>query len=103
MWLIMINIPSLPQLPPSSRVLKSLWPRLQRYAILSDQDPLWSPCEAGAAGDDAKAKQCMEGWNVRIPKFQAQVAEVRKILWETFPNEKDGKPYSGSYWNEADY
>ena len=25
-WLIMINIPSLPQLPPSSRVLKSLWP-----------------------------------------------------------------------------
>ena len=29
-WLVMVNIPSLPTVPPSSRVLKSLWPRLQQ-------------------------------------------------------------------------
>lgn len=103
MWLIMLNIPSLPQLPASSRLLKSLWPRLQQYAVLSHADPLWSPCEAGAAGDEAKASECMDGWSARLPAFIAQVSEIRKILWETFPNQKDGKPYSGSYWNEADY
>ena len=50
-----------------------------------------------------KATACMDGWNARIPTYVAQVAAIRKQLWETFPNEKDGKPYSGSYWNEADY
>ena len=35
---------------------------------------------------------------------QALVGEIRDQLWETFPNElPDGTPYSGSYWNEADY
>jgi hypothetical protein len=29
-WLVMVNIPSLPTVPPSSRLLKSLWPRLQQ-------------------------------------------------------------------------
>ena len=71
--------------------------------MLSQRDPLWSPCEAGAAGDEAKAKLCMDGWRARLPALTAQVANIRKILWQTFPNEKDGKPYSGSYWNEADY
>ena len=45
----------------------------------------------------------MDGWRDRVPAFTAQVSQIRKILWETFPNEKDGEPYSGSYWNEADY
>jgi hypothetical protein len=71
--------------------------------VLSENDPLWSPCEAGAAGAEAQAERCMDGWSARLPRLRAQVAEVRKILWETFPNEKDGQPYSGSYWNEADY
>ena len=102
-WLIMLNIPSLPQLPPSSRLLKSLWPRLKEYAVLSEYDPLWVPCEAGAAGNEAKAKQCMDGWSARVPRLRAQVAEVRKIMWQVFPNLKDGESYSGSYWNEADY
>lgn len=85
--------------------LKSLWPRLQQYAILSEKDPLWVPCEAGAGGDEAEAKQCMDGWSQRIPRLRAQVAEVRKIMWGIFPNEKEGKAYSGAYmyWNEADY
>ena len=104
-WLIMLNIPSLPQLPPSSRLLKSLWPRLQQYAVLSDKDPLWAPCEAAASatGSEEQAKACLDGWHARVPKLKAQVAEIRQILWEIFPNEKDGRLYSGSYWNEADY
>ena len=102
-WLIMLNIPSLPQLPPSSRLLKSLWPKLQKYAILSEEDPLWLTCAAGAGagaapGNETKAHQCMNGWAARLPRLQQQVAEMRKILWEIFPNERDGKHYSGSYW-----
>ena len=94
-WLIMLNIPSLPQLPPSSRVLKSLWPRLQKFSVCSDADPLWAPCEAGAAGNESQARRCMGGWQARVPGLRAQVEQVRKALWETFPNETpDGKAYA---------
>jgi hypothetical protein len=103
-WLIMLNVPSLPQLPPSSRLLKSLWPRLQTYSVRSPRDPLWAACEAGAAGDEVMAKACMDGWLYdRVPRLRAMVAEVRKAMWEYLPNEKDGEAFSGSYWNEADY
>eukprot|EP01051_Picozoa_sp_SAG22_P038725 SAG22_NODE_20010_length_269_cov_0.911765_1_plen_89_part_11 len=45
----------------------------------------------------------MGGWAARVPRFRSQVEQVRRLLWQYFPNEKDGLPYSGSYWNEADY
>ena len=45
----------------------------------------------------------MGDWNARVPRFRRQVEDIRQILWETFPNEQDGQPFSGSYWNEADY
>jgi FAD/FMN-containing dehydrogenase len=102
-WLIMINIPWLPQLEPTSRLMKSLWPRLRQYAVLSDRDPLWSRCEMGAGGDEVQARACMAGWRARVPQLRAQVAAIRDILWKIFPNELDGEPFSGSYWNEADY
>ena len=97
------EIPTLPQLPPSATLLKALWPRLQQYAITSKSDSLYGTCAAGAAGDEAKALACMDGWSARIPDYAAQVAAIRKQLWETFPNTKNGRPYSGSYWNEADF
>ena len=97
-WLIMLNIPSLPQLPPSSRVLESLWPKLQKYAVRSERDPLWPTCARGAAGDEDQAVQCMDGWSARLPRLRAQVDKMREILWEVLPNQRDGKAYSGSYW-----
>ena len=97
------EIPTLPQLPPSATLLKALWPRLQQYAITSKSDSLYGTCAAGAAGDEAKALACMDGWSARIPDYAAQVAAIRKQLWDTFPNTKNGRPYSGSYWNEADF
>ena len=97
------NIPSLPQLPPSSRLLKALWPRLQIYAVQSPADPLWAPCQAGADGDEVQAKACFRGWDdARIPALHSVVDELRDTAWETFPNKgSDGLAYSGSYWNEA--
>jgi len=115
MWLIMFNIPSLPSLGTwSSATLKGLWPRLQKYAIRSPEDELWDVCKAGAAGDEAKAIACYDGWMARVPTFTAQVESIRQELWKAYPNEKpvtatlpSGKGgsdvYSGSYYNEADY
>ena len=45
----------------------------------------------------------MEGWSARVPRLRAQLDQVRQLMWETFPNERDGAAFSGSYWNEADY
>lgn len=104
LWLIMYNIPSLPQIPPSSALLKALWPRLQVYAITDPADPLWSTCERGAGGDEAQAAACNAQWNGRIPALQAQLAKVREALWAALPNfDAGGKPLSGSYWCETDY
>ena len=44
----------------------------------------------------------MEGWELRVRTYVAQVDGIRAQLWETFPNGKNGEPYSGSYWNGAD-
>lgn len=98
------NIPSLPQLPPSSRLLKTLWPRMKQYAVASQSDPLCALCDAGAAGNETAAKACMATFVARIPQMQADLDEVRKTLWHALPNLDDnGVPFSGSYWNEADY
>jgi hypothetical protein len=104
LWLMYFNISSLPQLPPSATLLKTLWPRLQTYAFRDkDKDPLWSSCSKGATGDEAAAVSCFAGWRARVPELTALVGKIRDQLWETFPNAKDGAPYSGSYWNEADF
>jgi hypothetical protein len=103
--LVMLNVPSLPTLPPSATVLAALWPRLQNYIVLSEADPLWAPCAAGAAGDEAQAAACSDLWmSQRVPVLQAQLAAMKATLWEAFPNVSpvDGSPVSGSYWNEAD-
>jgi len=102
--LIMYNIPSLPQLPPSCKLLKTLWPRLQQYAITSKDDPLHAVCTDGAGTNETAAKACLDAWYARIPKIQATLDNVRKVLWAALPNtDADGKPFSGSYWNEGDY
>jgi hypothetical protein len=103
-WLIMYNIPSLPQMPPSSTLLKTLWPRLQTYAIRDHSDPLWQICDSGANGNESAAVDCMGTWHARIPALQTKLEQVRQALWEALPNEDgNGNPFSGSYWCETDY
>jgi hypothetical protein len=102
--LFQYNIPSLPQLEWTSTLLRFLWPRLQRYAIPDHRDPLWQVCTAGANGDEASAVECMTEWRRRVPGLQTQLDEVRSTLHHAFPAVgTDGKPFSGSYYNEADY
>lgn len=102
MYIRYCNIPSLPQLPPSSTLLKTLWPRLKTYAVLSEADPLYAPCAAGAGGDEAKAVECFAMWDRRVPQLLGKAEDIRRSIWRTFPNMgADGKPFSGSYWNEA--
>jgi hypothetical protein len=105
LWAPYGNIPSIPQLPPSVKLLAALWPRLKEYAVLSTADPLWAPCTAGAAGNEAEAVACMTGWSEnRIPRLLPIFARLRQLAWATFPNVgADGSPFSGSYWNEDDY
>ena len=74
-YLIMHNIPSLPQIPASPQLLKALWPRLQSYAVTDKDDPLASVCEAGAGGDGQAAVRCMETWHERIPALQVRFHE----------------------------
>ncbi len=103
-YLIMHNIPSLPQIPPSPQLLKAIWPRLQQYAVTEHDDPLASVCEAGAAGDQAASVACFDEWHSRIPALQAKLEVIRQAMWAALPNEDSaGKPFSGSYWCETDY
>ena len=102
--LVMYQVPDLPQIPPSSAVLKAEWPRLQQYAITSAADPLHDTCEAGAAGDEASAVKCLTGWRARVPSIAARLRKVWHTVRESFPNmDASGRPYSGAYWNEADF
>ena len=94
------RVPSLPQLPASSTVLKTLWPRLQKYAITSKTDVLYAPCAAGAAGNETAAKDCLDMWGARVPAIVKELTAMKSELLARFPV-TDG--YSGSYWNEADY
>ena len=101
--LLMYNVPSLPTLPPSSGLLKALWPRLQTY-VIGKGDALVGVCTAGAAGNETAAAQCFAQWALRVPGYQAQLAEAKATLVAAFPNEdSDGVPLSGSYWNEPDF
>jgi FAD/FMN-containing dehydrogenase len=103
-WLIMYNIPSLPQMPASTTLLQTLWPRLQLYANIGRSDPLFVICDDGASGNETAAVVCMDTWHARIPAMQEQLQQVRLALWEALPNtDTEGKPFSGSYWCETDY
>lgn len=74
------------------------------YLVLSKADPLFAPCEAGASGDEDQAHECFRLWNARVPQLLGLADQIRDVLWEVFPNSGgDGRPFSGSYWNEADY
>lgn len=109
--LVMYNVPSLPTLPPSTPVWKALWPRLQKYVVLSPEDPLWSTCAAGAVdGGDAAARACWEAFvGERAPVLQAALGRVKDILYQAFPNTPSGGGGgvglgpSGSYIAETDY
>ena len=101
--LLMFNVPSLPTVPPSSGLLKSLWPRLQTY-VIGKGDPLFATCDAGAGGNETAAVLCFSEWALRLPAMRAQLDEAKATLWANFPNEDgEGVPLSGSYLNEADY
>lgn len=97
------RVPWLPQLAPSSALLKALWPRLQTYAITAADDPLRPVCAEGADGDEAMAMQCFAGWNERKRGILVELNELRDELRASFPAAVPGveTAYSGSYWNEA--
>ena len=107
MLLVAVRFPELPTLPPSPQVLAALWPRLQRYAVLSDADPLYAPCAAGAAGDAAAAAAChalLVG--ERVPALQKQLSEVKSALYAAMPDvapDGSGAALSGTYLNEAGF
>lgn len=103
--LIMYNLPSLPTVPPSSRLLRRLWPRMKAYVVLQQNDPLGATCDAGAAGDEAAAAACLAEWrDVRLPPMQAQLAAAKAAMVAAFPNvDAEGAPLSGFYLHEGDY
>jgi len=103
--LMFYPVPSLPTLPPSSTVLKALWPRLKNYVFLDPTDPLYLICQAGAEGDESQAKSCNDIWlNQRVPTLLAQMRIANTTLWEEFSNvDSNGIPFSGSYFHESDY
>lgn len=105
LWAPYGNIPAIPQLKPSVTLLKTIWPRFRRYAVLSGSDPLYITCQSGAEGNESAAIECLDAWEqVRVPQLLSVVDRLRNSTWETFPNfGSDGQPYSGSYYNEADY
>ena len=91
-------------MPVSSRLLRTLLPRLQTYVLRDPSDPLLAVCKDGAAGNESAAVDCMAQWHARIPGLQAKLEKVRQRLWKALPNEDpEGKPLSGSYWCETDY
>ena len=100
------RVPALPQLPPSSAVLATLWKRLPKYGGIQKGEALFNLCEAGAAGDESKARQCLSQWAVRRQALVTQLVKAKATLNYHFPtgiHASTGKSYSGSYWNEADY
>jgi hypothetical protein len=105
LFLVMYNVPSLPTLPPSSVLLRHLWPRLKQYVFLDPTDALYAICVDGTTGNETAAAFCFDEWrSVRAPAAQAQLATARKLLWDAFPNvDSEGHPFSGSYFQETDY
>lgn len=107
LFLVMVNIPSLPQLPPSSALLASQWPRLQQYLFNSANtgNGLWQICNSGAAGNESAAVECYSTIEtVTIPSIQASIAAMNETMLRVWPNvDSNGAVFSGSYWNEADF
>eukprot|EP00041_Stephanoeca_diplocostata_P011296 m.184050 g.184050 ORF g.184050 m.184050 type:complete len:368 (+) comp18488_c0_seq16:1258-2361(+) len=115
--LIMYNIPNIPSLDlNSSTALGYLWPRLKRYILIHANDSLVPPCEAGVAGDDTMAVECVRRIHQeRIPYIRKQLKAINQTLQEYYPNVISAPtestaygnaslvPYSGSYYNECDY
>jgi FAD/FMN-containing dehydrogenase len=102
MW----NVPSLPTAPQGAATLAALWPRLQSYVVLGQEDALWAPCAAGAAGSEASAAACFQGLLAqRVPLLQAQLQALRASLYGAFPtaHPATGAPFSGSYIAETDF
>jgi hypothetical protein len=96
------RVPALPQLPPSSAMLKTLWTRrvatppaphalspssraltppwrhrLPKYAGIEKSDPMFAVCEAGVAGDEPKAKDCLVQWATKREAIVAQLQARR--------------------------
>ena len=101
----MYNVPSLPTVTPSAALMRRLWPRLENYLALAENDPLRTTCAAGAAGDDASAVLCLETWvTERAPPMHAALAVAKEAMWAALPNvDGRGLPFSGSYMHEHDF
>ena len=97
--LVAFRFPFLPTLPRTSAVLAALWPRLQQYVVRGASDALFADCAAGAAGDEARAAQCLGALaEQRAPALQAgALAAVNSTLRGAFGND-----VSGGYTNEAE-
>lgn len=89
------RVPALPQLPPSARVLKTLWQRLPKYSGIEKGEALYETCAGGAAGDEGKARSCLSQWAVRREALVTQLKRVKDALDYHFPTNSG---YSGSYW-----
>lgn len=105
----MTQLPWFDQLPPSSAVLKAIWPRLGSMTrVFTNQNgsAITTVCEAGLQGDEAAAKRCLHAWEHElVPEFQRRTDKVRDTLGKALPNVQamTGKPFSGAYWSETDY
>eukprot|EP01052_Picozoa_sp_SAG31_P027870 SAG31_NODE_2644_length_5315_cov_7.392063_3_plen_387_part_00 len=94
------RVPALPQLPPSAAMLKTLWKRLPKYSGIQKGDALYTVCEAGAAGDETQARECLARWATRREAIVAQLQVAKETLNYHFPTDvvaSTGKSYSGSY------
>jgi hypothetical protein len=106
LYLYMLNIPSLPTVPPSPALAASLLPRLKNYAILSPADPLWALCSDAAAGNVSAASACIFTLtDERVPWLQEQAEVLRAALYAALPNvhPQTGAPLSMSYVAETNF
>jgi hypothetical protein len=96
----MVNIPDLPELPPSAALLASQWSRISKYVFNDASNPLYSVCEGGARGNESLAIECYSTLKSKtIPAIQAQLAAMNETLRNVWPYEDEhGVPVSGSYW-----
>ena len=52
------DIFSWPQMPASSRLLQTLWPRMQHYTNIGKTDPLFAICDDASTGNESAAAVC---------------------------------------------
>ena len=90
----------LPQLPPSSALLKGIWGRLPKYAGISKTEPMYATCDAGAKGDAAKAEGLAANADTskkfgalllklvaKYPAMIRKVADPQQEYWEKIMKE----------------